>query len=628
MIEKIQNANRSTIAALAILLAVVLFLAVNLISSLTLTLARVDSTENKLYTLSQDTRNTLEALEDPVTLRLYLSTNLRDESPAVRLYSDRVIELLRTYEGLSGGMVRFEQIKPTPLSVEEEEATGFGIEGVTATGGEPGYFGLVGTNMVDGVEVISYLDPAQEPSLEYDLTRMIRRLSTDQQFRIGIVDGLALMRPNEETGLVSQIVQNLQVDFIVEEVPLDFTNILEENQIDAIVVVHPFGLSQVAVYAIEQYIMRGGKALIFLDVQAEHSSPAPNNPTVLQYPDSYLSPLLAQWGVEMVEDEVVGDPNLALPVQMRQTQEIINYLPWMRFGPDQFNSTDPVTSTLVAMRLSSPGALRPIPGSTMNFTPLITTTDQAGFIPQAVTMARDPSAIFQGFQPTGQAEVVAARITGTIRTAFPNGAPPLPETPQGAATPLPPPTLIAESVEPANIIVVADTDLITDDHLTPDVNNDDFVTNALESLLGEISLTELRVRALISRPFTYINEIEERAAQTYAGDIEANYAELEQVALQIDNILSRVPGGQIIALPQTQQQELADLRERQASLLRTVRSLEAQRRAEIESVENSLRLQNILIVPAVIVIFGLLVAFWRRIRLARYVRRWRALGGA
>src|SRR5690606_31570530 len=122
MLEKIQNANRSTIAAVAIILAVILFLAVNLISSLTLTLARVDATENKLYTLSTDTRNTLENLTDPVTLRLYLSTNIRDENPAVRLYSDRVIELLRTYEALSNGMVHFEQIKPTPLSPEEEEA--------------------------------------------------------------------------------------------------------------------------------------------------------------------------------------------------------------------------------------------------------------------------------------------------------------------------------------------------------------------------------------------------------------------------------------------------------------------------------------------------------------------------
>lgn len=625
MLNKLQTANRSTIATLAILFAIVLFLAINLITSLTLTLARVDATENHLYTLSSDTRDTLDSLTDPVTLRLYLSTNIRDENPSVRLYSDRVIELLRTYEALSGGLVNFEQIKPTELSVEEEEATGFGIEAVTSTGGAAGYFGLVGTNSIDGLEIIPYLNPADEPSLEYDLTRMIRRLSSRTEITIGVIDGLALTEPSADTGLRSTVIENLDVDFALYNVALDFTVLPDPSELHAIVVIHPFALSANSLYAIDQYVIRGGRALIFLDSQAELSSPMPNNPRVLQFPDSDLEPLLSHWGVRLVPDRIVGDPNLALQVQMRETQEMLRYLPYMVFTADggNFNLTDPVTSPLSQLRLSSPGALEDVPGAGTTVTPLIYTTDGGGQVDQSITMARDPSAILLNFEPMGR-QVVAVRITGDVTTAYPDGPPPPAVLPQGAQEPAPPPPLQENSSRPVNILVVADTDMLGDTHMSPDMNNDDFVTNAVESLVGETTLTELRVRGRISRPFTYINQIEEDATATYAADIERGYAELEQVALSIDNIISRVPGGQIIALPQGQQQELANLRQRQQELLRQVRSLESSRRAEINSVITNLRLMNILIVPGVIILLGLLVALWRRIRLARYVRRWRS----
>jgi ABC-type uncharacterized transport system involved in gliding motility auxiliary subunit len=237
MLDRIQNMSRTSVAALAIALSIVLFLAINLISSLLLTGSRIDATERKLYSVSDDTIRALQSLEEPVVLRLYLSTHLRDDLPAVRVYSLRVIEMLRTFERLSRGTIDIDIINPQPLSVDEDEAVGYQLFPVAA-GGEEGYFGLVGTNTVDGLETIPYLDPNLERSLEYDLARLVARLSRTVEPTIAIVDGLGVSARNEQ-GRRSQLIEALDEDFNLLTVPIDFTDIPDEG-IDALMVIHPY----------------------------------------------------------------------------------------------------------------------------------------------------------------------------------------------------------------------------------------------------------------------------------------------------------------------------------------------------------------------------------------------------
>ncbi|MCW5718354.1 MAG: GldG family protein [Bauldia sp.] len=629
MFSGLQNASRTTIAVLSIILAIVLFLCINLVATLTLGAVRIDATEGKLYSVSDDTRQVLEDLTDPIKLRLYLSTSLRDQNASIRAYSGRVIELLRTYQTLSGGQVDFELINPAPLSRDEEDAASFNLYAET-TGLDPGYFGLVGTNTTDGIEVIPFLNVAQESALEYQLTRMVSRLSKRELRNIGIVDGLGIMTVNATQTRRWQIVDSLAEDFNVINVPLDFTVIPQGY--DAIVVVHPFALAPSGLYALEQYAMRGGNLVVFLDPQAEHSLVSPTNPNALANPDSYLLPLTTAWGIEMQNDLVVADPSLAVPIivggQQGAQQRSVDYLPWISLNreiPGLFNPEDPVTAPLTAVMLESPGSLRPIPGATTTFTPLLTTTNTGGVISQAMAMARNPQQVLQNFVPSG-AQVVAARITGPIRTAFPGGPPPLPEVPAGAeVTFLPPPELIRESVEDVNIIVIADTDLLANDVIEGNLrygpNNADFVTNAIESVTGGTTLTALRVRSPTIRTFDRLDAIEQAAMLAFEDDRQAKIAEFADATRQLQELAARSPIGQIATLPADQREQAAQLQERRFELNREIRDIEAAQRAEINAVESDLRIKNIVLVPVAVVLLGLIVAIWRRVRLANYLRR-------
>lgn len=629
MFSGLQNASRTTIAVVSIVLAIVLFLCINLVATLTLGATRIDATEGQLYSVSDDTRQVLQDLEDPIKLRLYLSTSLRDQNAAIRAYSARVVELLRTYQNLSGGQVDFQLINPAPLSRDEEDAASFNLYAET-TGLDPGYFGLVGTNTTDGIEVIPFLDVGQESALEYQLTRMVSRLSKRELRNIGIVDGLGIMAINATQQQRWQIVSSLAEDFNVLDVPLDFTAIPEGY--DAIVVVHPFALAPSGLYALEQYAMRGGNLVVFLDPQAEHSLVSPANPNALANPDSYLLPLTTAWGIEMQNDLVVADPTIAVPIVVGGTQgaqqRTIDYLPWIslsRETPGLFNPDDPITAPLTAIMLQSPGSLRPIPGATTTFTPLLMTSSSGGTITQQMSMARNPQQVLQNFRASG-AQVVAARITGRIRTAFPEGPPPLPVVPAGAEVNyLPPPELIRESVGDVNIIIIADTDLLADDVLVNNLrygpNNADFVTNAIESVTGGTTLSQLRVRSPTIRGFDQLDTIEQAARLMFEDDRQAKIAEFEDATRQLQELASRSPIGQIATLPADQREQAAQLQERRFELNREIRDIEAAQRAEINAVESDLRIKNIVLVPLAVVILGLIVAIWRRVRLSNYLRR-------
>jgi ABC-type uncharacterized transport system involved in gliding motility auxiliary subunit len=288
-----------------------------------------------------------------------------------------------------------------------------------------------------------------------------------------------------------------------------------------------------------------------------------------------------------------------------------------RLDAIDFNTDDIVTAPLSSVRFISPGTLSPVEGASTTFMPLITTSDQAGLIPQSVAVQRQPPASLQAFVPTGR-QVLAARITGPITTAYPDGPP---DQAEGITTP--PPELIAESVQPIDVIIVADTDFIADAYLagqTAGASNTVFVINALEQLAGAANLTTLRGRQAEPRPFTRIQDLLADANASYGPTIEALTEEYNNLNLQINDLLARNPFGQATALPADLRVQYDDMVARQLQVQRERRDLQALVRAEFETLRNNLRLINILVIPIVVVAFGLLVALWRRVRLANYLR--------
>lgn len=637
MWNRIKTADRATLAIVGAVLAIVLFLAVNLVVSLGLGNARVDLTENKIYTVSQSTRDVLAELTEPVTLKLYMSSSMIEEASSLRVYSDRVRQLLKSYEQLAGGKLRVEQIDPIPFSSAEDEAIGYSLAAFNLSrAGEQGYFGVVGTNTVDGVETIPALTPARENYLEYDLTRLIARLAHPTVPKVGIIDGLDLMGDPVTQRRPAAVISRIAKDYELVPVYPDATAI--PDGLSALIVIHPFNLTPSTLYAIDQFAIRGGGVLAFLDTIAEHDARSSKTPTNPQNPDSNLEPLMAAWGVKMDSKHVVGDISMAIKIRGRAGSQVVvaDYPPWMIVDRDNLNPDDVVTSQLSLMRIATAGAIEHLDASKTVMTPLIRTTPNAMLYDQSQVLRRDdPTELTAAYKPSGVAEVLAARVTGEVDTAFPDGAPPPPPPPPGdtAQTPSPPPELVKHSEKPLNVIVVGDTDLLSDDLNVSQsgqqtTQNSDFVINALDSVTGGGQLIALRGQGLSFRPFTTVDKIEAAANEKYRSTEDRLQTELKSTQEKLAAALARTGGADaaggapVLDEPSTdQQQAIAQFNQQLVDVRQQLRDVRGALRSEIDALGDRLRLINIVAVPIVIVLAGIIVFAWRRYRLSRYLRR-------
>ncbi|HUV32094.1 MAG TPA: GldG family protein [Devosiaceae bacterium] len=592
----------------------------------------MDLTEEQIYSVSPSTRQVLASVSEPITLRLYLSSALIEQAPELRVYADRVTELLRTYEQLSAGRVQIEQVDPVPFSTDEDRAIGYNLVGFNISrAAEQGYFGLVGTNSVDQLELIAVLTPAREAYLEYDLTRMVLRLARPTEPRIGVIDGLGMFGSMVAGRQPSVLIDRLGDDFELVQIAQGATAIPED--IDALMIVHPHSLTAPALYAVDQYALRGGPTLVFVDPLAEHGTPSPNNRAVPEFPNSSLEPMMAAWGVSMPPGFIVGDLNMALEIrgQAGNQSVVSDYPPWLIVDRDNLNPDDIVTNQLVLMRISSAGPLRAVEGATTTFTPLIQTTSDTMLYERATVMRReDPRTLVNSFVSSGLTETLAARVTGPARTAFPDGPPP----PSGDAPPAEagqPGDQVFESDGPINVIIVSDSDMLADDlnvnaRGAAVTQNAAFVINALDSAMGGGELIGLRGRGLSFRPFTLVDEIEKAADARYRATEQQLETELEETQSRLDELRlqAATPDGESGVLTREQQDTVAEFNQRLVEVRKELREVRAALREEIDSLSNWLRLLNILAVPAVLIVIGAVVAIWRRTRLSRYLRGRRA----
>lgn len=630
MWNRIKTADRATLAIAGAVLAIALFLAVNLVVSLGLGGGRVDLTENKIYTVSQSTRDVLADLQEPVTLKLYMSSSMIEEASSLRVYSDRVRQLLKSYEQLAGGKLRVEQIDPIPFSSAEDEAIGYSLAAFNLSrAGEQGYFGVVGTNTVDGVETIPALTPARENYLEYDLTRLIARLAHPTVPKVGIIDGLNLMGDPVTQRRPAAVISRIAKDYELVPVYPDATVI--PDGLSALIVIHPFNLTPSALYAIDQFAIRGGGVLAFLDAIAEHDVRSAKTPTNPQNPDSNLEPLMAAWGVKMDSKHVVGDISMAIKIRGRAGSQVVvaDYPPWMIVDRDNLNPDDVVTSQLSLMRIATAGAIEHLDASKTAMTPLIRTTPNAMLYDQSQVLRRDdPTELTAAYKPSGVAQVLAARVTGEVDTAFPDGAPPPPPPSASGETPPPAPELVKHSEKPLNVIVVGDTDLLSDDMNVSQsgqqvTQNSDFVINALDSLTGGGQLIALRGQGLSFRPFTTVDKIEAAANEKYRSTEDRLQTELKSTQEKLAAALARNGDGEgAPGEPSTdQQQAIAQFNQQLVEVRQQLRDVRGALRSEIDALGDRLRLINIAAVPIVIVLAGIIVFAWRRYRLSRYLRR-------
>ena len=627
-----------------IVLAVAAFLAVNMFANQALTRFRLDLTEQRLFTLSEGTRNVIRAIDEPVTLRLYVSRSLASRLPSISGYVARVRDLLQEYEHAADGKIILTVIDPEPFSEEEDRAVAYGLSGLPLLDGESTfYFGLVGTNTLDDQEVIPRFTPDREEFLEYDLTKMIHTLGQAARPVIGLLTGLPLDGRNQQAMMMGRppqpwiILERLEELFEVRQLsPLGLERI--EDDVDVLMVVHPKGLSDAVRYAIDQFVLGGGHALVFVDPNAE----ADMTPTVPGLPPlpgkSELEDLLAAWGLELDTARTVGDMQVGADVQAQMGDRVmtIRYPLWINVPSPLLNREDVVTAELGNLTFGTAGALVTIPDTGLTVSPLARTTPSgAGLVDtQMAGPMADLEALVRDFRPDGTSHVLAVRVGGKAMTAFADGPPPPPDTGDEGAESGSESEPGSESAAAAaalaanhlgegeiNVIVVGDTDFLQDQFWVQRQNlfgqsipipisaNGSFVINALDNLTGSGDLIGIRSRGRFLRPFTVVNELRQDAELRFREKERELLQRLEETEARLSEL--RTGEGDEIVLTEDQRNAIIEFTKERVRIRRELRDVRHSLRRDIETLETSLKFINIGLIPIVIGIGGLLAGLHR-----------------
>ena len=628
--------NTRLLTGSGLAMAVVLFFAVNVFSTVAFRSARFDLTEQQIYTLSDGTRSILESIDEPVTLRLYLSKKLATRLPGIKSYATRVAELLQEYEQAAGGNLHLHVIDPEPFSEEEDRAVGYGLQGVPLDNGNLHfYFGLVGANATGERELIPFFQPEREEFLEYDLTKLIYRLANPTQRVVGLLSTLPLeggppmpfMGGQGGTG-PWMIMESIRDVMQVTPLDKDVTDIPED--VAVLMVVHPKGLGEPTLYAIDQFVLRGGRALVFVDPhsEADRIPPNPQNPMGMQGPrNSDLGKVFESWGIELVKGKVAGDLPLAKKVNFQTGSRtfVADYPIWIDLPPQSLNAEDVVTAKLPNLTMASAGILKKREGSDVQFTPLVETDERAMQIDASrLTFMPDIQGLLQEYRPEGEKFTLAARLTGKVNTAFPEGRPAVEKSEQSDNPDVENESRehphLAESAEPINVIVVADTDVLEDRFWVqtqqflgqriaiPLAANNSFVTNALDNLTGSHDLISVRNRGSSSRPFTLVRAIQQEAEQRFRQKEQALQQRLKDTERKIQELQNKKEDQTTVILSAEQQAALDGFRQELVATRKELRSVQHELQKNIESLEGIVKFLNVGFMPLVVVVGGLLIS--------------------
>ncbi|MBO6633671.1 MAG: GldG family protein, partial [Parvibaculum sp.] len=505
-----QQISRSAYRIIMLVLLAVLFLAVNMFSNVMFRSARVDLTENSLYTLSEGTAEVVSQIEEPITLRFFYSEELATDYGRIRTYAGHVRDLLEEIRARSNGMIRLEVIEPEPFSEDEDLAMSLGLKGAPTQSGDIIYFGLVGTNSVDGLDSIPFFTDEREQYLEYDIARMIQNLSRPERPVLGIVTNLpldtgagGLMSAMRGESLPFMIYEELRNRFEIEFLEQQFQAV--PTRVDVLMIAHPRPLDMPTLYAIDQFVMRGGHVLAFVDPHSEVSLTAgPNGDPVRGYTEqSDLGPLLESWGVNYDPTEIVGDRALAQRVRtgLDARRQESDYVIWLAVPRENVDTNDIVTSDVARLNLGTVGHFTPVEGATTVFSPLVTSSEDAQLYDvEYVKGGPKPDDLLRNFDPAEKRFTIAARLSGPVTSAFEGPVDEAPVAPEGAQSPRKSqdkaPPYMAQSEKDANIIVFADSDIFddrfwvrTDSYLgervaQPIADKAVFVMSAIDNLMG------------------------------------------------------------------------------------------------------------------------------------------------
>ncbi len=620
------------LAALALFAA---FISANVIANSWFRAWRLDLTENHLYSLSAGTERTLNELSEPVQLTLYYSRDAAAVSPQLQAYAARVREMLQTFQARSHGKVRFVEVDIDAFSEAEDDAVAAGIEPMRLSqDSDPIYLGITGSNSIDDRVGIPSLDPAREPFLEYEITRLIYELENPERTTVALITSLPLdpASPGARSVFATELGRLMDVTTL----PPDFTAIPD---VDVLAIIHPGELTQSQLYAIDQFVLRKGRAFIALDpasLMAEQSGGFnPLSPVAPAPSASTLEPLLSAWGVAMAPSVVLDLENaLEVNTQDPNGQPTTAPQPLFFAAPaSQLDRDDLMTAWLQrGINFGLAGGLTWHEDG-IEVQPLIRTSGRTMRMPAAEALARpSPYEVMRMWpQSGGRIETVAIHLSGNLETAFPQGRPTevAPAGPEDAATPQPPadPPL-ARSATPAQLVVVADADFLADDFYidprngSPGADNASFALNAIDVLGGSDALVSLRSRAPSLRRMTLVDEMERDAARRIQRRQEELQSELAETESRLAELQARGHGSGFFSgdlgaeMTPEETAEIERFRARVLEVRSELRGTERDLRGDIERLEAMVVFINVWLGPLLIAGAGLFL-FWRRQRRGR-----------
>ena len=619
--------NRRGMLYAALVLLVLVFVPLIVASSRWLHASRIDLTTDKLYTLTPGTLHIVDRLQRPLRLTLYFSEHATRDLPQLRSYEQRVREMLQEMVARSRGHVRLQIIDPVPYSDDEASAEGNGL--TAANGGSNGervFFGLAGSAMSGNIDgdssdervpektlSIAFFDPSREAFLEYDIAKLVYELNQTSKPHVGVISSLPVMGNPILGEQPWSVFQQLGQLFDLKTIdPASLKKV--DDDIKVLLLIHPKQLPPDAQYAIDQYVLGGGHLAVFVDPDAELDT-SPYGPDSLTFPDhsSDLPRLFKAWGVIYNPHKVVLDRARALQIELAGTS--LNHPAMLDLGTQELNRDDPVTASLQRINVSTVGFFDLAADARTRLIPLLQSSAEAEVVPtqRVLDASNSPTMLLQNYTPDNAHYVFAARLHGSFDSAFPERAGEVGHR--------------ARSDSNAEVILVADTDLLSDrlwvepqtmlgqTMMRAFANNGDLVTNLVDNLSGSSALLSIRGRSTSQRPFTRVQALRNVADQKFLQKEQELEQELADTRRRLDE-LQPAKGNHGSTATADQRREIEQFRQRQLAINKELRDVQHQLNAEIDALGLRVKVVNIVAIPALVVLLGLLYG-WRRGRHSR-----------
>jgi ABC-type uncharacterized transport system involved in gliding motility auxiliary subunit len=616
--------NKLTFGRVGLIATGIIFMIAVSLSNTLFRGVRSDLTENGLYTLSDGTIRILESIPEPIDIYFFFSDKATADRTTsdnlyLRTYAGRVRETLQEFVQYSDDQLRLTVVDPIPFSEDEDRAAEFGLQGISlGPSPEAFYMGVAATNSVGDEEIIAFLDPRKETFLEYDLAKLIDTLAKPERPVVGLISELPMsgqLDPRTQRMTESWIIASqIQQIFELRELARPVHKI--DDDVAVLMIVHPKTLSDDTLYAIDQYILRGGKALVFVDPYAEADIPDndPNNPAAAMMASraSNLDRILNPWGISIVGNEIVGDDRFALTVSGAggQPARHIGLIGADNFGIDE---EDIVTTNLTSINFAYAGWITVEDEGPASISPLVRSSDMAGPVSTATLgFLRDPEQLRGNFAATGIRYPLAARIEGIVPSAFA-------DVPENLRT-----EHLTESLESINVILVADTDILTDRLWaqvqnffgqrvsTAFASNSDFVINALDNLTGSGDLISVRGRETFTRPFTKVQDLRRKAEDQFRQTEQQLQLELQETETKLGELQASREDRSALILTGEQEVELERFQEQRLQIRKDLRQVQRGLDQQIEDLGTRLKIINIGLVPALISALSIILLIIRR----------------